>query len=96
MPLPQELLDQMAARRYAAEELAERDRRRAWLRAAGMCWFWSLVGLYCLGWAMHTTNMTYSLIAFWAGLAIGNGGILYTFLAAWRGAERRGDHGPPA
>ncbi|MBI4421724.1 MAG: hypothetical protein HY560_12940 [Gemmatimonadetes bacterium] len=96
MPLPQESLEEMAVRRYAAEELAGRDRRRAWVRAALLCWFWSLMGLYGLGWAMHTTNMTYAMVAFWAGLAIGNGGILFTLISAWRQAERRGDHGPPA
>jgi hypothetical protein len=49
-----------------------------------------------VGLPYHTTNAYYGRIFFWSGLAIGDGGVLFTFVAAWRKAEARGDYGPPA
>jgi hypothetical protein len=91
MPLPQQVQQERAERHHAAEALAERDRRRAWLRTIGLCWFWSLLGTWFVLWSTHTTSHAYGLIAFWGGLSLGNGGILFTLIGAWRAAERRGD-----
>jgi hypothetical protein len=91
MPLRQQLLEEMTRRREAAELEAERARRRELVRAALLCVGWLLLGLYILGWSMHTANYDYGRIAFYGGLIVGNGGIVYTLLRTHRRLEKRGD-----
>lgn len=91
MPLPAHLLDAMQAERDAAEAAAARDRRRDLIRALLECWGWTLLGLLLIGWALHTTSLTYGRAAFAAGVAIGNGGWIWSMLALYRRRERRGD-----
>jgi len=43
--------------------------------------------IFFLAWSMHTSNQSYGEAAFWAGLGIGNGGVLFTGLAAYRWAN---------
>jgi hypothetical protein len=91
MPLPRELLDQMAAKRAHESVEADRDRRRDHVRTALQCLGWCALGVYCIGWALHTTDEGLGRIFLFLGLAIGNGGIIFTLLAAYRRGERRGD-----
>jgi hypothetical protein len=91
MPTRKELLDEMARTREAAELAAERAVRHALIRASLLCIAWMLVGLYLLGWSMHTTDEHYGRVAFYSGLIIGNAGILYTLLNTYRRLEKRGD-----
>jgi hypothetical protein len=91
MPTRKELLDDMARAREAAELAAERAVRRALIRAGLLCIAWMLVGLYLLGWSMHTTDEHYGRVVFYSGLIIGNAGILYTLLNTYRRLEKRGD-----
>ncbi len=91
MPLPKHLLDEMSLRRAAAEEEADRLRNRDLLRSALVCVGWCALGLFLIMWSAHTTDLLYGRMAFFAGLGIGNGGIIFTLLAAWRRGERRGD-----
>ncbi len=91
MPLPRPLLEEMAARRCQERELAERDRRRDMVRTALACVGWCALGLFCIAWAFHTTDEAYGRVAFLAGIAIGNGGVIATLLSAYRRGERRGD-----
>ncbi len=90
MPLPQEILERIGEERLAAQLLADRERRRLWLRTGILCVAWPLIGLSLLAWSLHTTNLVYGQIAFWAGLGAGDGGTLFTLVYAWRTAERRG------
>jgi hypothetical protein len=91
MPLPRELLDQMAARHAREAGDADRDRRRDHVRTALQCLGWCALGVYCLAWALHTSDERLGEVFFFLGLAIGNGGIIFTLLAAYRRGERRGD-----
>ena len=91
MPLPRHLLDQTAVARAREAEQADRDRRRDHVRTALACVGWCALGLLLLGWSVHTTDAGLGGIAFLAGLAAGNGGIVFTLLAAYRRGERRGD-----
>lgn len=91
MPLPNELLEEMAARRAAAEEAAERDRARDLASGMLACVGWLALGLFLIMWSAHTTDLTLGRMAFWGGLGVGNGGIIFTLLAVWRRGERRGD-----
>lgn len=95
MPLPPDVYEEMIARHAAAERVTARMRFWSRVRTVLWCWFWSLMGMFLVGWAFHTTNVYYGRISFWLGLAVGNGGVLFTLVAAWRAAELRGDNGPP-
>ena len=50
-----------------------------------------VVGVCAILWSAHTTSRLYGLMAFWGGLALGNGGMLFTLMAAYRRGEERGD-----
>jgi hypothetical protein len=91
MPLRKELLEEMGRAREVAELETERARRREWIRAAALCVVWMLLGLYLLGWSMHTTDYTYGRIAFYCGVIVGNVGIIFTLLNTHRRLETRGD-----
>ena len=86
-----DLRDEMARKR--AEEKVEADRvtRRDMLLTALQCLFWCAAGVFLLGWSVHTTDRTLGTGAFWAGLGVGNAGIIFTLLAAYRRGEKRGD-----
>ena len=95
MPLPTEqpteLYEELALRYARAEEEAGRARVRDLARAALLCLFWCAAGLFLLSWSVHTTSVTYGRVAFWAGLAIGNGGIVHALAGAYIRGEKRGD-----
>lgn len=87
----QEILDAMAARVAQAAEDADRERFRDLIRSALFCLCWAAAGLFCVAWSVHTTDLAYGRMAFFAGLGIGNGGIAFTLAAAYIRGERRGD-----
>jgi hypothetical protein len=91
MPLPAELLEGMVARSQAAESRARWDLRIDLTLTALACMAFSTAGIALIGFALHTTNPWIGRICFWSGLAVGNSGILFTLLAAYRRGERRGD-----
>lgn len=91
MPLPKHLLEELGQRRGAESKEAERDKWRDILVTSLQCFAWSALGIMLILWSAHTTSMAYGKAAFFAGLGIGNGGIIFTVLAAYRRGERRGD-----
>lgn len=91
MPLPPEILDELAAKRRAESGAAERDRRRALVTCAVLCLAWSLLGCTLIMGAAHTGDRLLGHVLFWGGVGLGNGGILYTILDAYRRGEQRGD-----
>jgi hypothetical protein len=91
MPLPQSLREEMSARRAQENERAGRDKARALIWTAVRCVAWSAAGLFCLMWSAHTTDVKLGWIAFWGGLLIGNGGVLWTLIRAYLRGEHRGD-----
>lgn len=91
MPLPRPLREEMAASRAREREVAERDKQRALGWAALQCVGWAALGVFLILWSAHTTDMTYGRVAFYGGIGAGNGGVLFTLLAAYRRGERRGD-----
>jgi hypothetical protein len=90
MPLPQHLLDELAER-HLAEAAAERDKLRDYASAAAQCIGWCALGLFCIGWGLHTTDAVWGRAALYVGAGLGNGGWIFTVLAAYRRGERRGD-----
>lgn len=91
MPLPEELRDAIAARRLAESAAADRERLRDLLWSSLHCLLWAGAGLFCIMWSAHTTDVTWGRMAFFGGLGVGNGGIIFTILAAYRRGEQRGD-----
>lgn len=82
---------EMQEQRMREREEAEAETRRDLVLTAVMCVVWCAAGLFLLLWSFHTSNVAYGRMAFYAGLAIGNGGWVYTMLAAYRRGEQRGD-----
>lgn len=91
MPLPKEVREELAARRESESHEAERDKWRDILLTSLQCFAWAAIGILLIAWSAHTTDLTYGKAAFFAGLGVGNGGIIFTLLAAYRRGERRGD-----
>ena len=76
--------------RLAADRESAREQRRDMVAVALRCAGWSVLGIACILWSAHTTSMTWGRIAFYSGVMIGNGGILWTLSAAYLRGERRG------
>ncbi len=91
MPLPADLLETMAAKSRVAESHARWDTRWDLLLTALLCLLFSAAGIALIGAALHTTDRWIGRAFFWGGLALGNCGIIFTLLAAYRRGERRGD-----
>ena len=90
MPIPQRLRDELSAGRAEEAELAGRDKARALVWTALACIGWAGAGIFCLMWSAHTTDVKAGWMAVWAGLLIGNGGVIFTLLRAYVRGERRG------
>jgi hypothetical protein len=86
-----EILDEMAVAHLRQSAESDRDRWRDFARTALECILWPCLGLACVGWAFHTTDVANGKAAFYAGIAIGNGGVIFSLLAAYRRGEQRGD-----
>jgi hypothetical protein len=81
----------MAERRRAEAVQANRDKAWDYVLTALKCFAWCAVGTFFIAWSAHTTDETLGHAAFWGGLGIGNAGIIFTLLAAYRRGEKRGD-----
>lgn len=70
---------------------SDRERRADFLRSAVACIAWAACGIFGVAWSVHTTDLTLGRVAFFGGLGVANGGVIFTLLAAYRRGERRGD-----
>lgn len=91
MSEPRERPDEEAVRRRAESRAADRDRWLDLLRTGTLCLMWSAIGILAILWSAHTTSVSWGRIAFFGGVLVGNAGIIFTLLAAWRRGEQRGD-----
>ena len=89
MPLPREMLEEFGRKRREESRLADRDRILDLTFTVLRCWFWAAAGLACIAWSLHTTLMWLGKAAFWTGLGMGNAGIAFSLLGAYRRGERR-------
>ena len=85
------LREEMATRNRRLAEEADADKRRDAVLTGLRCLMWMALGVFCLLWSFHTTDQAYGRAAFYAGLGIGNGGIIFTLLGFYRRGEKRGD-----
>jgi hypothetical protein len=81
----------MERKRVAEHRLASRDAFRANVQAALMCVAWSAVGLFIMGWGLHTTDPDLGQVAWKAGMIVGYTGILLTVVRWYLKARERGD-----
>ena len=91
MPLPRALLQEMGRRRAEEHVEARRVTRRDLAWTAVQCVLWGALGLLLIAWSLHMTDPVFGEAAFFAGLGIGNGGWLFSVLAAYARGEKRGD-----
>jgi hypothetical protein len=91
MPRPRHILEEQARQRAAEYDAAQRDTLWDHVRTALTCVFWAMLGIFLIGWSLNTTDLALGKAAFAAGIGIGNGGIIFTLLAAYRRGEKRGD-----
>lgn len=85
------MLESMAVKRREEAVQANRDKVRDYVLTALSCFAWCGAGVFLIAWSAHTTDQTLGNAAFWGGLGIGNAGIIFTLLAAYRRGEKRGD-----
>ena len=86
-----ELYEQIAARGVQEREAASRDTIRDLAVVALVCVGWSLVGIACIAWSAQTSSLFYGRLAFYTGVGLGNAGVIFTLLGAYRRGEKRGD-----
>jgi hypothetical protein len=86
--------------RDAAGRAHDRQRFWFWVKVAGVCWVWTIIGGAIMANAFHI-NATVGQFFFpdlmdraklWlnAGILVGTGGSFATLVWAWRAADRRG------
>lgn len=91
MPLPIGMRRDMERRRAEERVEARRATRHDLAWTAVQCVCWVALGLLLIGWSLHTTDPVLGLAAFYGGVGIGNGGWIFTALAAYARGEKRGD-----
>lgn len=91
MPLPASIQAELSAKRAREHERARRD---TWRDIGLTCLrliAWCIAGLVPLAYSFHVNDLLTGRILFWSGLGLGNGGMLFTLMAAYRRGENRGD-----
>ena len=83
--------EERAAQLCVSERAAERDRLRDMVVTIAWCFAFTLVGLFLMGCAMHTTDQKWGGILFWSALVINNAGVLATLALAFQRGQERGD-----
>ena len=91
MPLPKHLLEEQVRRHDGEHRAAEGDRRRDAILTALACMAWAGLGIFLLMLSVRTDASALARVSYFGGVAIGNGGIIFTLLAAYRRGEKRGD-----
>ncbi|HMJ18125.1 MAG TPA: hypothetical protein VK478_07015 [Gemmatimonadaceae bacterium] len=72
------------------EKELRKQTRSLYLRYGFEYAVWFIAGLFLLFWSMHTTDTRYAGLAFWGGMGLGDGGMLWTLVRARSEAERIG------
>ena len=90
-PLLQAELERIARERFETERLADREARRALVRASLECLGSCVIGLVIMAFAFHTTDVMLGKAFLYGGMVAGYGGILIALVGAYRRGEERGD-----
>ena len=90
-PRLQAELERIARERLEAERQVSRVYRRELLRVCLECLGSSFLGLFCMAFALHTSDAGYGAIAWWGGMVVGYSGIALSLISAYIRGDRRGD-----
>ncbi|HSQ30395.1 MAG TPA: hypothetical protein VLN49_11130 [Gemmatimonadaceae bacterium] len=90
-PRLQAELERIARERLEAERQVSRVYRRELLRVCLECLGSSFLGVFCMGFALHTNDAGYGAIAWWGGMVVGYSGIALSLISAYIRGDRRGD-----
>ena len=91
MPIPREIREELQRKRLSEHRQAERDKRWDFLRTALQCWWWCFAGVAMIAWSLQFSDERYARAVFWAGIGVGNAGIIFSILGLYRRGEARGD-----
>jgi hypothetical protein len=91
MPLPPEIQEELERKRREEHRQAERDSFWAHVRTALTCVAWSVAGIACMGFGLHTSDPELGQVFWKGGMVIGYAGILFTLVRAHSKAKERGD-----
>ncbi|MES2176320.1 MAG: hypothetical protein V4550_00535 [Gemmatimonadota bacterium] len=80
-----------AAELLANERETERMARRLLIQTLLGCAICSALGILLVSWAVHTTDAGWAEIAFWGGLLVGDGGMMFLLLRHYRRQEQLGE-----
>lgn len=81
----------MARERHEAERLVSLGYWRELMRVCAECLASACLGLFCMAYALHTSDRGIGAIAWWGGLVVGYSGITLSVSSAYLRGERRGD-----
>src|SRR5260221_11271176 len=84
-------LERIAEERLAAEREATHAQRWELFRACGECVGWCFIGLFMMGFAVHTTDAQLGGVLLVGGMLIGYVGMFTSLLFSYRRAHDRGD-----
>lgn len=90
-PLLQAELERIAQEHLETERSANRESRRALVRACLECLGSCALGLVIMAFAFHTTDPVLGKVYFYGGMVVGYSGILMSLVGAYRRGEQRGD-----
>lgn len=76
------ILEKIDGRFPREASLAEGDKRREERILRGSCLLWALLGILCMAWGFHTTDLEYGKMGLYVGVLVGNGGVLVSLLSA--------------
>ena len=82
--------DERAIELEQFERDVQKQKRLLYLRYGFEYTVWFIVGIFLLGWSLHTTDTRYAGLAFWGGIALGDAGMLWALVRARHEAERLG------
>jgi hypothetical protein len=83
--------EERARQMLASGRDADRERWRDLVFTSARCLAWMLAGLALLGAAYHTSDAKLGMVFWWAGITVGNAGVLVTVFRAFRRGQGRGD-----
>lgn len=86
-----DLYEEIQARSVQESHEAGRDTVRDLAITALTCLVWAIVGVALIAWSAHTSNLFAGRLAFVSGVGVGNAGVIFTLLGAYRRGEKRGD-----
>jgi len=83
-------LEERAIELEQFERELQKQKRLLYLRYGFEYAVWFIVGIFLLGWSLHTADTRYARLAFWGGIGLGDAGMLWALVRARNEAERLG------